>query len=205
MGEDWGIMKTLGTIGGLAVALAFSAHATTMVALDLAGLAKGSDTIVQGKVSRAEAKMSKDGARISTHVYVDVSDSLKGSAAKTVEVVQPGGIVGDIGQRVSGTSDLKVGDEVVVFLEKRGPAFRLYGMAQGCYRVERSTDGAAAFVTPDSEGDAMLVDAVTHAAVTKPHTAMKLDDFKAQVRQAIVAPPSSTLPQPPKNHVESAE
>ena len=180
-------MKTL-TLGALL--LAFPAFATTVIALDLTGLSRASDAIVQGKVTRAEPKLSKDGSRITTHYTVEVSDTLKGAAATTtVELVQPGGIVGDMGQKVAGTAHLKVGDEVVAFLERRGPrAFMFTGMAQGCFRVERSTDGSAAFAVQDREGDLMILDPVTRAPVEKGTEPMKLDDLKAKVRAALAPP-----------------
>src|SRR5438128_6869580 len=129
MREDWGIMKTLLMA---ALLLTFPALATTVIALDVPQMSRFADAIVQGKVQKVEAKMSKDGARISTHVYIDVSESLKGQGAQTVEVVQPGGEVGDVGQKVAGTAHLSTGDEVVLFLEKRGgQSFMPVGMAQG--------------------------------------------------------------------------
>jgi hypothetical protein len=190
-------MKTLFT-GGLLL-LALPAWATTLVALDLTALSRSADSIVQGKVSRVEARMSKDGGRISTHVTVDVSDSLKGQGgAATVEIVQPGGIVGDIGQKVAGTAHLKEGDEIVAFLERRGPKnFLLVGMAQGCFRVERSSDGAAAFAVQDPEGDVLLLDPVTHAPVKKGTETMKLDELKAKVRAALAPPGVADQPAAP--------
>src|SRR5438128_10897392 len=103
MREDWGIMKTLLMA---ALLLTFPAFATTLIALDVPQMSRASDAIVQGKVAKVEAKMSKDGARITTHVFIEVAESLKGQGATTVEVVQPGGEVGDVGQKVAGTARL---------------------------------------------------------------------------------------------------
>lgn len=182
-----------------ALLLALPVWATTLIALDLTALSRSADSIVQGKVSRVEAKMSKDGRRITTHVTVDVSESLKGqSGVTTVEIVQPGGIVGDVGQRVSGTAHLQAGDEVVAFLERKGPSrFMLVGMAQGCFRVERSSDGSAAFAVQDPEGDALLLDPVTHAPVKKGTEPMKLDELKAKVRAALAPPGVAEEPTTP--------
>jgi len=185
-------MKTLFTA---ALFFALPALATTLIALDLPALSKSSSLIVQGKVSKTEAKLSKDGMRITTYIYVDVTETLKGEGRATVELTQPGGIVGDIGQRVSGTANLKAGDEIVAFLEPQGPRFMLTGMAQGCYRVQRSSDGKSAFAVKDPDGDVMLLDPVTHAQVTKTYAPLKLDDFKAQIRAAL-APPVANEPLP---------
>jgi hypothetical protein len=162
-----------------------AAWATTMIALDLPGLSRAAETIVHGTVTRVESHLSQDGRRVFTQIDVDVKEAIKGQPPKTVSVIQPGGEVGDIGQLVSGTAHYAVGEEVVLFLERHGPNFRTVGMAQGKYRVERSTDGKAAFALPEPEGDAMLLDPVTHAPVAKSDKVLKLETFKQQIRSAI--------------------
>ena len=200
MGEDVGIMKTL-ALGALLVAVAFPAFATTVVALDVPAMSRAADSIVQGRVVRVEPKLSKDGRRITTHVTVEVLESLKagGAAATgTVEIVQPGGVVGDIGQKVHGTAHLQVGDEVVTFLERRGAkAYQLVGMAQGCFRVERSSDGAAAFAVQAPEDDLFLLDPVTRAPVAKDTSPMKLDELKGKIRAALAPPGVAEEPRTP--------
>ncbi len=200
MGEDWGIMKTF-TLGALL--FAFPAFATTVVALDLPALSRSSDAIVQGRVAKVEAKMSKDGGRITTHVTVDVTDTLKGEPTNTtIEIVQPGGVVGDIGQKVAGTTRFQVGDEVVTFLERRGgKRFMLTGMAQGCFRVERSSDGQAAFAVQDAQGDLTMLDPVTRAPVHTGTGPMKLDELKAKVR-ALLATPVAKEPTSPTGPIQ---
>jgi hypothetical protein len=184
--------------------LTTSAWATTLIALDVPAMSRAADSIVQGTVSRVESRMSKDGSRITTHVFVDVTESIKGQGATSVEVVQPGGIVGDVGQKVSGTAHLQQGDEVVVFLERRGPdRFMLVGMAQGCYRVQRSSDGKAAFAVPDPEGDVLMLDPVTHAPVQKNPAPLKLDELKTQIR-ATLAQGVAEEPQPVRAPVNKA-
>ncbi|MBK7858507.1 MAG: hypothetical protein IPJ65_07765 [Archangiaceae bacterium] len=194
-------MKTL--FAG-ALLLAAPALATTLLALDVPAMSRSADAIVQGTVTRVEAKLSKDKSRISTHVFVQVSESLKGQGTSEVELVQPGGVVGDLGQRVSGTAHLKEGDEVVAFLERRGPrAFMLVGMAQGCFRIERSSDGKAAFALQDPDGEVAVLDPVTHAVVQKNTTPQKLDELKAQIRAAL-AQPLADEPPPGRPAVDKA-
>src|SRR4051812_20754051 len=165
MKQDRGIMKTSRLWPLLLTPMA--AWATTMIALDLPALSRSAETIVHGTVTKVEAHLSRDGRRVSTQIDVEVKEAMKGEPGRAVTVIQPGGEVGDIGQLVSGTAHYTVGEEVVLFLERHGPNFRTVGMAQGKYRVERSTDGKAAFAMPEPEGDAMLVDPATHAPVAK--------------------------------------
>src|SRR5688500_13085364 len=97
-----------------ALLLTTPAFAAELVAHGVPRLSRDAAARVHGKVARVEMKMSKDQSRITTHAFVEVAESLKGQGATTVEVVQPGGVVGDVGQKVSGTVPLAVGDEVVL-------------------------------------------------------------------------------------------
>ncbi len=198
MGLHWGIMKTLFRFAALAALTALPAFATTLLAVDFNTLARSSDAIVVGKVSKVEPRMSKDGHRISTYITVEVADALKGAKADTVEIVQQGGIVGDIGQKVAGTVPLQAGDEIVGFLERHGPArFMFTGMAQGVFRVERSSDGSAAFAVQAAEGEVLMLDPVTHAPVSRGTEPMKLDELKAKVRAALAPPGVAEEPRNP--------
>ncbi len=184
-------MKT--SVAALLV-FASPALATTMVALDVPTLTLKAEVIVRGTVRSSSAHWSGDNRRIFTQIEIDVSESLKGEPLKTLSVVQPGGVVGDVGQRVSGVASYEEGEEVVLFLSRRGPMFQTLGMAQGKFRVLRSSDGKAAFVTPDSEGDALLLDAKTHEAVAHSGQVLKLDVLKTQIREALAAPATADHP-----------
>lgn len=168
---------------GLAVAalLAGMAHATTLLALDLTSLTKGSSTIVRGTVRSVSSRWTKDGGRIMTDAVLDVTETWKGAAAKEVTVMQPGGEVGDVGQLVHGTVKFKAGDEVVVFLEGRGDRFLLTGMAQGRFKVERSSDGKSIFARQELEGEALFLDPTTHQPTQPGSIAMTLDQLRAKV------------------------
>jgi hypothetical protein len=159
--------------------------ATTLLRLDAAALVNGSDLVVRGTVTRVDSHWTGDHRRIITDVTLNVTETLKGSAGQTVLIEQPGGVVGNIGQRVDGTAPFSVGEEVVVFLEKR-PAERylVTGMAQGKYRIERSSDGKAAFAVPEAIGEATVVDPQTREPVTVRSQALKLEELRTLVRTA---------------------
>ncbi len=178
---------------------AAQANATTLLALDVPGLTKSSTVIVRATVKSVEARWTKDGARIMTDAVMEVSESWKGKPAKVITVMQPGGIVGDIGQIVHGTVKFAVGDEVVVFLEPRGERYLLTGMLQGTFRVEASPDGKA-MARQESEGDALLVDPATHQPVRRPAVVMPIEKLRNQVvaSSGIVIPAEPNSPGPVK-------
>jgi hypothetical protein len=172
--------------------LSLSASATTMLRADLPELTRSADTIVHGTVRRMESRWSGDGRRILTDVEIQVTETLKGQAGGTVLVTQPGGRVGDIGQQVSGLASFTPGEEVVVFLERRGTrAFRVAGMAQGKYKVQRSADGTRALAVPEPT-DALLVDPDTRQPTTSSLQSVSLAELKASIRTALQQPPVRT-------------
>ncbi|WP_223634652.1 hypothetical protein [Corallococcus sp. EGB] len=172
------VLATL--LGGLPVG------ATTMLRTDVPQMAQTSDTVVQGVVRRVQSRWSGDKRRIITDVEIQVTESLKGQPGGTVLVTQPGGRMGDIGQVVSGLASFSEGEEVVVFLEKRGAAaFQLSGMAQGKYEVRRT--GPSAMAVPSSTGDAVLIDPKTRQETVSNAQTMSLAELKATVRAVVQA------------------
>ena len=166
--------------------LSLAASATTMLRADLPELAQTSDAIVHGTVRRVESRWSGDGRRIITDVEIQVTEALKGQAGGTVLVTQPGGRVGDIGQRVSGLAAFAPGEEVVVFLERRGKqAFRVSGMVQGKYQVQRSEDGKSAMAVPEPTGDVLLLDRDSRQPTSSSLRSMSLPELKAAIRTAL--------------------
>jgi hypothetical protein len=160
--------------------------ATTLLRTDVAELSSASDTIVQGTVRRVQSRWSGDGRRIVTDVEIEVTDTLKGQPGGTVLVTQPGGKVGDIGQVVHGLATFSPGEEVIVFLEKRGKvSFQVSSMAQGKFQVRRDADGKTVLAVPESTGDTLLLDPVTRQPTTSAMKPVPLTELKASVRTAL--------------------
>ena len=115
---------------------AMGASAAVAVPASVEELARTSDAVVHGRVRSVGARWSSDGRRIFTRVEVEVATVLLGSAPSRLTVVVPGGVVGDLGQRVDGAAAFAGHEEVVVFLERTdGSAFRVRGLAQGKFSV----------------------------------------------------------------------
>ncbi len=190
-------VRTLLLFMALGAALA---NATTLLALDVPALTKGSSVVVRATVRSVAARWTQDGGRIMTDAVLEVTEPWKGAAGKQLTVMQPGGVVGEIGQMVHGTAKFTVGEDVVVFLEPRGDRFLLTGMLQGKFKVETSSDGKAVFARQASEGDALLVDPATRQAVHPAAVVMPIETLRAQVLAAsgARAPVEPTMPGPVK-------
>ncbi len=170
----------------LLVLAALPASATSMMRMDVPALTRASDVVVRGTVVRKASRWTQSRRRIVTEVDISVAEAFKGSAqGGTVRVVQPGGEVGDIGPRMEGLASFTEGEEVVVFLERRGgDAFAVSGLAQGKYRVERSPDGRTARAVPEKAGHAELVDPVTQQRVSQATQPVPLEQLRQQVRES---------------------
>jgi hypothetical protein len=169
--------------------LASAAFGTTLLAVDLPALSSSAELIVVGTVRASAPRLTQDGRRIITDTEIQISEVLKGKAdGTTVIVMQAGGIVGDVGQRVEGTARFTVGEEVVVFLDRRGTErFAVTAMSQGKFRVERSTDGKAAYAVPEGS-TSMLIDPLTQKETSSPLKSMPLAELKAKIAASIAAP-----------------
>ncbi len=173
------------------VLLATQARATTLIHQDVPALTRGADAIVVGRVVKSESRWTADRRRIVTDVTVEVGESLKGAPAQTVVVRQPGGQVGDIGQRVDGVASFKQGEEVVLFLEQRpDKSFLLEGMSQGKFRLERSVDGKDVLAVPEPKGRARTVDPVTGREIVVQPKPVKLPELKAEIRRTLSQAPT---------------
>lgn len=178
----WLVVVTMG---------AFNALGTTLVAMDVPALTRASDLVVRGTVVRVEPRWTEDKRRIITDSEILISEVLKGNVTgKTVVVMQPGGVLGEVGQMVHGTAKFSLGDEVVVFLEKRGDRAFVVGLAQGRFLVDRS--GPTPMVK-GGEDDLFLVDAKTHQPVEAPNQPMSLAALIASVRESLGPSPSELV------------
>jgi hypothetical protein len=114
------------------VALAGPVLAAQSLHVSVEALSRESDLVVRGRVASVVSRFSDDGLRIFTYAEVDVASTWRGESASRVTVLVPGGVVGDLGQRVDGAPTLSDGEEVVLFLHRaEAGLFRVSGLAQG--------------------------------------------------------------------------
>lgn len=114
------------------------ALASSAVPLDVPALTHAASDVVRVQVTSTRSVWTDNHRRLVTLVEVELLERWKGSAKRTLTVVQPGGELDGIGQRVAGVAPLAPREEVVLFLEAEGQFHRTVGLAQGVYRVKRS-------------------------------------------------------------------
>ena len=138
---------------------ASAAAASVMVEASVPELAREADVIARGRVARTESHVSSDGLRLYTVVTLEVSESWKGDAGKTVQIQVPGGSRDGIAQIVQGAPQFRAGEDVVVFLRDRARRvdaakarpLQVVAMAQGKYEVALDEAGVEV-AAPDLRG-----------------------------------------------------
>ncbi|MBX5480901.1 MAG: hypothetical protein IRZ16_03475 [Myxococcaceae bacterium] len=127
-----------------ALALPLDARATVVKAATFEELSAIVPVIVRGRVVAQQSRWDDAHRRIQTFTELQVTETLKGRVGPTILVRQPGGIVGDIGQHVSGAARFELGDDVVLFLEHPGDdpnGFIVSGLAAGKVLLKRNALG----------------------------------------------------------------
>jgi hypothetical protein len=161
--------------------LAGGAQASSAMQMDVTALTRAASDVVRVRVSSTRCAWMDEHRRLVTFVEVEVLERWKGSAQGALRVVQPGGELDGIGQRVPGVAPLAVGEEVVLFLERRGPWHSAVGLAQGVYRVEH-VPGAARAVPADVNGLALVA---PQGRAAEPRRPVSLSALKDEVRREV--------------------
>ena len=175
-----------------------AAQATIVPRLSLEQLAAQSDLVVHGTVVRRWADWGPSRKFIWTHHEVRLVDVLKGRAALSLVVSEPGGEIGDIGMAIAGAPRYHVGQELVLFLERTPIGYlRSSGWGQGNFSVIESPTSESKTVR-SAHGGATLIEAprLAGAPSTLAQTALaalnglSVDECKARLRRLPAEPPA---------------
>jgi hypothetical protein len=101
-------------------------------------LSKNADVIVTGKVTHRVSNWNESKTRIYTKTTVQVDEFLKGAdATNSVDIVSPGGEVGEVGEIYSHMPRFEDDEEVLVFLrkDKKDSHFKVLSGEQGKIKV----------------------------------------------------------------------
>jgi hypothetical protein len=142
----------------LSCPLASAAHAAQLVNMTPKEMAAHADLVVRGSVSQVQSFWNDKHSKIFTKATITVAETYKGDKAPSVEVIQLGGIVGDVKMTVEGALGWKAGEEVLLFLEPYTQgAHQVTGLSQGKFAVERDPKTGDAFISRPALENVQLV------------------------------------------------
>ncbi|WP_232379707.1 hypothetical protein [Polyangium fumosum] len=132
------------------------AAAAVSVVVSLDELVTGSSFVVVAKAAERQSMWedTPNGRRIVTYTRLDVERSVVGEPGTQVWVRTLGGVVGDVGQWVSGEAVIPPGERSLLFLHKTPTAVVVTAMAQGHYRV--LTEEGVPKLAPSPDAGTML-------------------------------------------------
>lgn len=101
----------------LALLAPLSVLASVVIAMSMEEMTTRSPLVIRGTVHRVDTQWAEGRTKIWTYSEVVVHETIKGASRTSVLVKQPGGVIGNIGERVSGAALFTPGEDVVLFLE----------------------------------------------------------------------------------------
>ena len=117
------------------LSISIPSRAATVERLNLDGLVKKSNRIVVGKVRNSRTYWSSNRKLILTNYTIDVQETIKGTAARTVELTTIGGTIGDLTLHVAGMPVFDKDESAVIFVESTGAYSTVVGLGQGKFTV----------------------------------------------------------------------
>jgi hypothetical protein len=168
------------------VCLTVALDATVILPIEFRELVTSAPVIVHGRVVDVKSEWVDGRRAVETFVTVAAADYLKGNLGDTVTFKVPGGQLGRYRTIFVGAPEFREGDEVVLFLQQRGPAYPyIIGLSQGAFRiVADARTGSRMVTTPvvmGTGGDEPQ--RVVRGDVTR--RPMPIDAFREAVRQVL--------------------
>lgn len=175
-------MKRLTLLALVLTACAASFWGATLERLSFDDMAAKSTLVVRGKVSDTWTALTN--GTIFTHYRVQVSETFKGTAGNTVEVMVPGGALNGLHQSFSGAPVLNKGDEFVLFLwtSKAGITW-ITGLTQGLFALP--ADGTTDPTAKRPASPELMLDPNTARPVKDVAVSMRLSDLRAKIAAAL--------------------
>lgn len=160
-------------------ALLASSDASTLQQLTLDDMIAKSTIIVRGKVQQ-QTNAGFQGQMIWTHYSLQVSETLKGSSVRQLDLVVPGGNSKGIQQTYSGAPTFSINQDYVMFLwTSKSGLTQVIGLSQGLFAV-----------VPNAAGNLMVIRAaasehmvnVSGQPVTDSDIQIPLSDLRTRIQ-----------------------
>ncbi|MDF1836809.1 MAG: hypothetical protein P1V35_02975 [Planctomycetota bacterium] len=157
-----------------------SAQAGTAIRMEVEGLVDNADRIVQGRISGRRTLRDQAG-RVVTDYEMQVERTFLGQPDVQRTIRIPGGVTADgRGLVLPGMPEIRVGEEVVLFLNGEGMQMPT-GMAQGKYRVLSDGQGTQRVMSRTGSLELMGASGASCGGVT----AMDYSEFSGRVQARV--------------------
>jgi len=170
---------------------AATSSGTVVPRLSADDLVQGSEFIFQARVVRTWAAWDRSHKYIWTHHELEVQDSMKGAATRTIVVSEPGGSLEGLTQYIAGTPRYLPDEDVVVFLYRTPLGLlRTSGFAQGKFAIRRLAGDSQNRVYTNLEGLSLAElpgkrgsSAGASSSTVRHFDGLSLVDFKVRIRE----------------------
>jgi hypothetical protein len=169
-------------LAAVALLLPLRAEATLAEAKSFDDKVENAASIVVGKCVSTESRWDNARRWILTYNRFEIEKALKGSPAREVTIVTPGGVVGNIQQDTVGVPKFAVGEEHVLFVRNTAAGPTVLYFEQGSYQLIRDSRGDRTVVPAVSS--IVLIDTQAGRAVA-PEEPTTLRAFESRVRDTI--------------------
>ena len=170
-----------------ALLFAGTVSATTVLKASVQQMTAASQTVIHAVVKSSRAQtVDNNPKHIQTIVALEVRELLRGTrGTRSLQLVLPGGRVGDWAMHIPGMPSFKAGEEVVLFLEKTATNWAISGLSQGKFTVLTDAQGQKT-VTRKLDGLHMMVrnekGALTEYHPRRATPSQTLEGLKAEIR-----------------------
>ncbi len=175
----------------LVLAFAAPAGATTVLKLPLQEMTRKADLVVRAEVRDVQTRLEDGGFRpVATVATFQVLQVLKGQATSPVLRMElAGGRTDKAVFHVPGMPSFRVGEEVVLFLEKTPRGFIPAGLSQGKYTVSRDASGRMRAVREAHDVARVARDAqsgrMVHVHAADAEDDLDLEDLEKAIRSGL--------------------
>jgi hypothetical protein len=177
-------MRGIFRLGVLALLLGILLPAATLQKLSLDDMIQKSTAIVRARVLSSYG--AQYGSTIYTHYRVQVSESWKGPAATSLDVVVPGGSAGGLRQRFSGAPSLLPNSEYVLFLwTSRSGLTHILGLTQGLFSLTADANGQ--YTALRAATTETMIDPASGRSVRDETLIFRLNDLRQRVSASLAA------------------
>lgn len=175
--------RALPLLAALAIAASAPAAASVARAVEFEEKVAASDAIVHARVVDSVSAWDASRRFIVTHSTIEVEKALKGTPARRITLVTPGGTVDGIRQETIGVPRLAPGMEKVVFVRESSAGATVAFFDQGVYDIQRDGRGRPT-VRPTATALVTIDPASGVASSSASEPPMPLAEFERRVQRA---------------------